>query len=393
MPPKSSSVPVVRLKKPLERSLRAGHPWVYRDALAPFELAAGDEVRVVDKQGAFIARGLVDEGPIGVRVWSTEDEPLSDALLSRRIALALSHRERILPPETDAYRLLHGEGDRVPGFVCDRYGSFAVLRLDGAAALAHRPRFERALREPLGRLGVASLLVRAGRKDDARVSLAWGKLPEPELYVREHGMFLCANLLEGQKTGLFLDHRESRARVRELVRGARVLNLYGYTGGFSVAAGLGSASEVTTVDIAAPALAYAEKSWAANALEEDAHRTHAQDALEFLRQAGEKKARYDFIVADPPNFAPRQSASDAALRAYQALHASVQRVLEPGGYYLAASCSSHVSQTDFDDTLRQAASRVRRSLQVLERTGAPADHPRLLAFPEGDYLKVSLLRA
>ena len=128
----------VRLRKPLERSLRAGHPWVYRDALEPFEAQPGTVARVLGKSGRFVARGLVDAGPIGVRVFTTEDEPIDAALFGRRIGAALALRTRVVPPETDAYRLLHGEGDRLPGIVCDRYGAYAVLRLDGDAAIAWR---------------------------------------------------------------------------------------------------------------------------------------------------------------------------------------------------------------------------------------------------------------
>jgi 23S rRNA (cytosine1962-C5)-methyltransferase len=207
-------------------------------------------------------------------------------------------------------------------------------------------------------------------------------------------MTLLVNLLHGQKTGLFLDHRETRARVRQLAAGCDVLNLYGYTGGFSIAAGLGGATRVTTVDIAKPALALAERSWAANGLAVEAHRTQAADVAEFLPEAAARGGeRYPLIVSDPPNFAPRQSALTQALEAYEAMHAGVFKLLAPGGLYVAASCSSHVDREAFDETLQRGAAKARRVVQVLERTGAPADHPRLLAFPEGDYLKISLVRA
>ena len=203
-------------------------------------------------------------------------------------------------------------------------------------------------------------------------------------------MKLCANLWRGQKTGLFLDHRESRRRVRALASGLRVLNLYGYTGGFSVAAGLGGAREVVTVDSAAPALALAERSWQHNALDPSAHRTHATDVPELLAR---ERTLFDLIVADPPSFAPNAQSKPAALKSYAALHAACLARLVPGGYYLGASCSSHISAEEFDATLREGARQSRRVLQILERSGAPADHPRLLAFPEGDYLKVVLARA
>jgi 23S rRNA (cytosine1962-C5)-methyltransferase len=383
----------VTLRKSLEQSLRAGHPWIFRDALESFAAASGTPVRVVDRKGRFVASGLCDAGPIAVRVFTLEDRAVDALLFRARIDAAFALRAQIAPPETDAYRLVHGEGDRLPGFVCDRYGSCAVLKLDGEAALAQREPFVRALEAPLRELGIETLLVRFGRREEQRVELAWGPEPPAEMIVRERGMALLVNVYEGQKTGLFLDHRETRARVRQLSRDQNVLNLYGYTGGFSIAAGLGGASRVATVDVAKPALALADRGWRVNELLPAAHSSHAADVPEYLAAAADSGERFSLIVADPPNFAPRQSAVPQALNAYEQLHAGVLRILAPGGLYVAASCSSHVDRPAFEDTLQKAASRSRRIVQVLERTGAPADHPRLLAFPEGDYLKVLLVRA
>jgi 23S rRNA (cytosine1962-C5)-methyltransferase len=383
----------VRLRKPLERSLRAGHPWLYREALEAFEAKPGAPIRILDKTGRFVAAGLCESGPIAVRVFSLDDRPIDAALFSERVSAAFTLRATLALPDTNAYRLLHGEGDRLPGVVCDRYGSSAVLKLDGDAALALRETWTRVLSEPLRELGVETLLVRSGRKEEQRVEVAWGQAPPREVRVLERGMQLVANLYEGQKTGLFLDHRETRARVRQLAAGHSVLNLYGYTGGFSIAAGLGGATNVTTVDLAKPALALAEQSWRANALALEAHSTRAGDVAAYLTTAAEGSERYSLIVSDPPNFAPRQSAVPQALSAYEALHAGVFRLLRPGGFYVAASCSSHVDRIAFEDTLQRGAARARRVVQVLERSGAPADHPRILGFPEGDYLKVVVMRA
>jgi 23S rRNA (cytosine1962-C5)-methyltransferase len=237
------------------------------------------------------------------------------------------------------------------------------------------------------------LLVRTRIQSNARPEQAWGVAPPDPVVVAEHGMKLCASLWHGQKTGLFLDHRESRRRVRELARDLRVLNLYGYTGGFSVAAGLGGASHVTTVDSAKRAVDLADANWIANGLDPTRHACIAADVPEQLAELAEKRRRFDLIVADPPSFAPSEVAKPAALESYAALHAASLRVLEPGGFYLAASCSSHVTAEDFAQSLREGGRRARRAQQVLERNGGPADHPRLLGFPEGDYLKVFLLRA
>jgi 23S rRNA (cytosine1962-C5)-methyltransferase len=382
----------VRLNRPLERTILAGHPWIYRDALQPFEAPPGELVDVFDKRGRLLARGVVDAGPIGVRVFTTQSkERVGPELFRARIEAAFALRARARPPETDAYRLLHGEGDRLPGVVVDRYGEFAVLKLDGEGVLPFRAQLAEALEAPLRELGVRGLLTRTSRKLGSQVESLWGDAPPPEVSVEERGMRLLANLWEGQKTGLFLDHRESRARVRQLARGLSVLNLYGYTGGFSVAAALGGARDVTTVDLAKPAIELAVRTFAANELAVP-HEAVAEDVPQYLARAHQAQRRHELVIADPPNFAPSQATLEGALESYATLHASALGLVEAGGLYLAASCSSHVRSQDFLDTLREGARRARRVLAILEQTGAPFDHPRLLAFPEGDYLKVALLR-
>jgi 23S rRNA (cytosine1962-C5)-methyltransferase len=209
--------------------------------------------------------------------------------------------------------------------------------------------------------------------------------------VLERGMKLVVSLWRGQKTGLFLDHRESRWRIRQLSDGCRVLNLYGYTGGFSVAAGLGGANEVVTVDSARPALELAAKSWDANALEGRRHRAVASDVARFMSALRDDE-RYDIVIADPPSFAPRQRDVPGAIRAYRKLHQSCLEHVRHGGLYLAASCSSHITSDVFRASLHDAARAAHRSAQIVESWGAPPDHPTLRAFPEGNYLKVCLLR-
>jgi 23S rRNA (cytosine1962-C5)-methyltransferase len=384
-----SDAPSVRLRKDVRFSILAGHPWVYRDAIEAHGLGPGTDVRVVDREDRFVARGLVEEGPIGVRVLSRKDFPIGRDLVERRIDGALGLRERVQPPETTALRLVHGEGDGLPGVVVDRYGDFLVVKLDGIAARALEPHVIDALD---ARLRPTGILVRRGRGEQKRTDLARGALPEGHVEVREHGMRMTADLVHGQKTGLFLDHRESRRRVRQLARGAAVLNLYGYTGGFSIAAGLGGARSVTTVDVAEGALSLATEGWARNELDPSFHRTICEDVPTVLESLRAERAQFDVIVADPPSFAPSEAALPQAVRSYRSLHRACLRLVAPGGLYLAASCSSHVDRTLFDRTMLEAAEKLGAVLQVLERWSAPADHPRLAAFPEGDYLKCTLAR-
>lgn len=382
----------VRLKKNLQRVLAQGHPWVFRDALAGPLPDPGRVVTVLDPDGEFVARGLAEAGPIGLRVFTTLDEPLDDGLFARRIQSAADLRRRVVPPETTAFRLVHGEGDRLPGVVCDVYGEHAVLRFDGQAAAARQGPIVAALMPVLEELGVANLLLRSGQRGSPKVEALFGQRPEAPVEILEHGMRLPVDLLSGQKTGLFLDHRASRHRVGGLSAGRSVLNLFGYTGGFSIAAGLGRATGVITVDSAKPACLLAEQGWAANGLSADLHQAEATRVQPYLEQAARDGRRWDLIVADPPSYAPSAKKLRAALDAYRALHRACLDRLAPGGLYLAASCSSHVDRAAFEKTLLWAAEKTGRVLQILERWGAPADHPRLAAFPEGDYLKVVLTR-
>ena len=381
----------VRLRKKLERVIREGHPWIWRDAIDG-DAEPGEVTTVVDRRGKVIARGIADAGPIGVRVWSTADEQIGPELFARRVGQAAALRDAVVPEDTDCYRLLHGEGDRMPGVVCDVYGAHAVVRFDGTGVTAFREPILAALEPVLRARGVTALLLRSGRQEQRSVSAVVGDAPRGIVWVREHGMRLPADLVTGQKTGMFLDHRESRRRVRELSRGRSVLNLYGYTGGFSVAAGLGGAARVTTVDVAPRAIELAREAWAANGLDASAHEGIVADVPAFLAGVERDGGKWELVVSDPPSFAPKESAVPAAIESYTKLHASCVRLLAPGGLLVAASCSTHVRGAAFEQTLRDGARAARRVLQVLERHGAPADHPRLLAFPEGEYLDVIVAR-
>jgi 23S rRNA (cytosine1962-C5)-methyltransferase len=385
--------PVVRLRKSLDRAVRSGHPWIYRDALERHEHAPGTAVRITNRDGKVLGTGLVDAGPIGVRVWSAIDAPVDAELIRQRIADAFALRARVVPPQTNAYRLLHGEGDRTPGVVCDRYDHVAVLKFDAdgeSLSLLREPLLE-ALREQLTAIGVTTLIERAGRRGGG-MRVCWGELPPQPMVVLENGMKLAADVAHGQKTGLFLDQREARARIRAMAEGATLANLYGYTGGFSIAAALGGARHVTTVDIAPPALALAERTFELNGVDAARHSTVASDVHDWLKAQAAERKRYDIVIADPPNFAPSEAARDAALASYAELHALALAVFAPGGYYVAGSCSSHIDAIAFLETIRGGAQRARKVVQVLDQHGAPPDHPRLLAFPEGEYLKVVLAR-
>ncbi len=375
--------------------LRRGHPWVWKQAIGRGLEGAvpGEEVQVVAPDGAPVGRGLVDPGsPIAVRMWTHGQAPLARAEWRRRTARACALRARLFDAShTSAYRLLHGEGDRMPGFVVDRYDRVAVLRTDGDAAAARVPDLVEALVPELARLGVATLAHRIAVKGQPpRHELLHGEPPPETATVLEHGLPFVVDLARGQKTGAFLDQRDNRQRVRELARGSRVLNLFSYAGGFSLFAAAGGAAHVTSVDVAASAHATAQASFRAAGLDPRAHAFATADCFAFLEGARKRGDTWDLVISDPPSFAPSEKAVPRALAAYRALHGACAAVLAPGGILCAASCSSHVDPAAFLATLDDATLG-RADLRLLEVRGAGADHPTLPSFPEGRYLKFTVL--
>jgi 23S rRNA (cytosine1962-C5)-methyltransferase len=378
----------VRLKKDLARSIRAGHPWIYADALEPppRALATGSSVEVIGKNGNLVARGLYDAGsPIAVRVYTTDPkEPLDERLLRRRLADALASR-RFDASQTNAYRWCNGEGDFLPGVVVDVYDRVAILRLDGDAVQSLRDQLAALLVE----LGGVTHVYERSRGGQGR-ALFGGAPPNP-VEIREHGVRFSVDVVHGQKTGFFLDQRENRQLLRQFYGAAtECANLFAYTGGFSVYLALGGATRVATVDSAAPALEAARANFRLNGLDPARHEFACEDAFEWLaRQA----PRFDLVITDPPSFAPSEKSVGRALSAYRDLNALALGAVKKGGLLAAASCSSHVDLEAFLGALRDAGEKARRPLRVVEVRGQPADHPSLPAFPEGRYLKFVLLRA
>jgi 23S rRNA (cytosine1962-C5)-methyltransferase len=386
--------PRLTLRPHTSERLTRGHPWVWRDSIAQglAGLQAGTEVEVVASTGEAVGHGLVDPGsPIAVRLWTHGRAPL-DSVLKARAERACAVREGLFGgTRTDAFRVLHGEGDRMPGFVVDRYGPVAIARTDGDAAAARLADVADALWPALARSGVTSLVHRTGAKGESpRLDVISGETPPDTLQVEEHGVPFLVDLARGQKTGAFLDQRDNRRRVGELARGRRVLNLYSYAGGFSLHAALGGASHVTSVDVATAAHATAQASFRAAGVDPSKHAFVTADVRAFLDGARDRRESWDLIVSDPPSFAPSERAVPRALAAYRGLHHACAGVLAPSGLLCASSCSSHVDAAAFVDTLDDAALG-RGDLSVLEIRGAGADHPTLAAFPEGRYLKFVVL--
>jgi 23S rRNA (cytosine1962-C5)-methyltransferase len=380
---------------PSADKLARGHPWVWRDAIARgYEgVLPGEEVQVVAAGGAVVGHGIADPAsPIAVRIWTRGRQPVDRSLWHARAERACALRSLLFDGQpTDAFRVVHGEGDRMPGLVVDRYGAVAVARSDGDAAAARVHDLAEAVWPPLLRWGVSSLVHRAHARGDApRFEVLRGNAPPDTVRVEEYGVPFVVDVARGQKTGAFLDQRDNRRRVGELTRGRRVLNLFSYAGGFSLHAALGGAAHVTSVDVAAAAHATAQASFRAAGVDPGGHAFVAADVRTFLDGARASGDTWDLIVSDPPSFASSERAVPRALSAYRALHRACAGVLAPGGLLCASSCSTHVDAAAFLATLDDVALGGRQ-LSVLDLRGAGPDHPTLAAFPEGRYLKFAVL--
>jgi len=393
-----TALPRVTLGKRLGRTIRGGHPWIFRDAVAGApRFADGTVVLVADAAGRPLARGFWDaQSPIAVRVIG-DDARGPSAIVGERVAAALQRRLGFIDRSTtNAFRWLHGEADGVPGVHVDVYDAAASVRFDGGGARA----FYRGLPQQLRAAGAAAgVELRAiverrpragGGTGGERVSALSGAAPDGELEVVENGLRFGVDLVHGQKGGLFLDQRDNRALVRTLAGGRSVLNLFGYTGGFSIYAAAGGARATVTVDAAAPAIAAARRNFARNGLPEHGARFVAGDAFAFLEQAAAAGERFDLVISDPPSFAASRRALPAGLRAYRRLHRLCAQVTAPGGTLCAASCSSHVDRDAFVATVRDGARDAGRRFALGDIRGAAADHPVVPQFPEGNYLKFAV---
>jgi 23S rRNA (cytosine1962-C5)-methyltransferase len=320
----------------------------------------------------------------------------SPSLLDDRIAAALARRLAFIDRrQTDTFRWIHGEADGLPGVHVDVYGDAASVRCDGEGARAFYLDLPERLQTAANAAGLALRTVVERRRarggadggDTEKTAVVRGAAPAGEIEVRENGLRFGVDLLRGQKGGLFLDQRDNRALVRTLASGRRVLNLFGYTGGFSVYAAAGGARATVTVDVAAPAIAAARRNFERNGLPTTDARFVTGDAFAFLEKAARDGERFDLVISDPPSFAPNRRALAAGLRAYRRLHRLCASVVAPGGTLCAASCSSHVDRATFLAAVRDGARDAGRRFELHELRGAGPDHPVVTQFPEGDYLK------
>ncbi len=353
-----------------------GHPWVYPDGVIG-RATAGDAVELVDGRGRPVAWGIFDEGAIAVRVLSRKATNVPDHI--KAALTAAWRRRRLIGPNTDTFRVCNGEGDALGGLVVDRYGEVLVVRLYSKAWERHLGTIVDVLlpltgcRTVFRRYGVGKVDDREGG-DTLR-----GPEPADAIVVSEHGMKLLVRVREGQKTGLFLDQREHRRLVRGWSAGRRVVNLFAYNGGFSVAAALGGATHVTSVDIAPAAIADAREIFRLNGLDPAAHEFVAADAFAWPGTPA------DLVIVDPPSLTHAKQADQAARNAYRNLHRHVATYATD--LLATSSCSARLNWERWEEAVREG---IGGSWAAMHRSGEPLDHPVGIGHPEGRYLKFAL---
>lgn len=421
--------PEIVLRPGKEESLRRFHPWVFSGAIdpkrSPQGLQEGDTVSVHAATGGFLAVGQLQIGSIAVRVLSFEPEVIDEAFYRRRLAAALRLRRalNLVGPGRQIYRLVHGEGDHLPGLVIDIYGDTAVMQAHAVGVHLHRHLIAAALQQVYTETAAAVASQIAGADNPAPASFRLNNiyyksestLPyKAEVDKRneyllggpqgaegsaaetpqacENGLVFLPNWEEGQKTGFFIDQRDNRALVGRFAQGRRVLNMFCYTGGFSVYALAGGAAQVDSVDASARAMALTDAHVQANfggTPVAARHCSFTQDAFEFLDRMD--KGAYDLIVLDPPAFAKHRDVLHQALQGYRKLNAKAFEKIAPGGWLFTFSCSQAVDKEHFRQAVFSAAAASGRRVRIVQMLSQGADHPVNIYHPEGEYLKGLLL--
>jgi 23S rRNA (cytosine1962-C5)-methyltransferase len=384
-------LPQVQLVRRGVERWQGGHPWIYRaDLNGDPGLPGGEVVRVTDGRGWFIGKAFYSKhSKIALRWLSYEDISVDADFFRQRLAAADALRRKALPGES-TYRLVHGEADQLPGLVVDRYGDYLSVQFLVPAMEARKELIADLLTElfkPRGIVNRSDVGVRALEGLQPEKGMLRGELPGPVSF--DEGLVrMRADLLEGQKTGAFLDQRENHVVASQYAMG-EALDCFSYVGGFALQLAT-RAQRVTAVEISEAASAQLRDNAAANRL------TNLDvviaNAFDFLRDAVDEGRRFDTIVLDPPSFAKNKDAVAAALRGYKEINLRAMQLLRPGGYLISASCTYHVDEQAFEDMLASAATDARRRVQIIERRGAGKDHPVLLNLRETRYLKCFVLR-
>lgn len=380
------------LKPGKDRSVFRYHPWIFSGAIAKGEgdLQEGNLVKVYSSEGHYLATGHCQIGSIAVRILSFQDEPIDYNFWKKRIENAWQMRKAIGladSPVNNVFRLIHGEGDNLPGLVIDYYAGVAVVQFHSVGMYLERETITQALVEVLGDKITAVY-------DKSESTLPYKAAIEPKngyLYgeakdfvALENGLKFNVDWLEGQKTGFFIDQRENRSLLEKYAKDKQVLNMFCYTGGFSFYAMRGGARSVHSVDVSARAIELADRNVELNFPGDTRHRAFAEEAFAFLEKSYHK---YDLIILDPPAFAKHQNVLNNAIQGYKKLNRKGIEIIKPGGIIFTFSCSQVMTKELFRQTVFTAAANTGRKVSILHQLTQPADHPVNIYHPEGEYLK------
>jgi len=378
------------LKSGKEHSILRRHPWVFSGAIdrVEGEIHNGDAVEVTDQKGRFLAYGHAAEGSIAVRIFSFEQGELDRAFWKNKVQQAFDLRSKLRianDTNTTMYRLIHAEGDGMPGLIVDIYGKTAVIQTHSVGMHELRQLLAEILVEVAGVTSVYNKSAEKLEKNGGQRSQDEYLIgAQPDEICLEHGAKYKIDWETGQKTGFFIDQRESRFLLGQLAKGKKVLNTFCYTGGFSICALNGGAVLAHSLDSSQKALDLTEENLKLNGYDPAVHRTIKADAVHYLKNLEED---YDIIVLDPPAFAKHLSARHQAIQAYTRINEAAIRQIKPGGLLFTFSCSQVVDRNLFAGTIMAAAIQAKRNVRILYRLQQPGDHPVSIFHPEGEYLK------
>lgn len=389
----------VRVKSAAERALRQGHPWVFEDSIIKqSHLGNGGDLAVIYDRADnnFLAVGLYDPlSPIRIKVLqSLQPMRINQGFFADKLRAAQARRQALISTETTGFRLVYGESDGFPALIIDRYGSTLVLKLYTTAWIPHLKALILALQETVIFDDLVLRLSRALQSDRLNVARLFGLRdgqqligdnPSGQVEFVENGLLFQADVIKGHKTGFFFDQRDNRSKVRELAKGRRVLDVFSYSGGFSVYALAGGARSVTALDVSEPALETLKRNVENNGFAADQVDVIASDAFEGMRQLIAAKRKFNLVIVDPPAFANSRASMRNAVLAYRRLVEMALRLLANDGVLVMASCSSRINADMFYQLVTRSAAVAGFELEVLERTSHALDHP--IAFAEAEYLK------
>jgi 23S rRNA (cytosine1962-C5)-methyltransferase len=385
----------LKLTRDLTKHIKRGNPWVFSDAIDKIKVPEGSYGILASHKNEVIAHGFYSPSiNLCFRVLNVGDKKFTDTEVVARMSRAIKNKKHLLTLENKCFRVFNGEGDELPGVVADYYAGIVVLKLDGSASEAFWNKEQIAnyfMEQSI--IPVTCVYFKRKNSEEEKGLILAGECDNlTEVEFLEHGVKFRTNIIDAAKTGFFLDQRENRNFIRNISKDKTLLNLFGYTGGFSVYAGLGGASKVTTVDIAPHAIKASELNWEINLLSPEMHEAICTDAFEYVKEAHEKKQQWDIVIADPPSFAPNQKSVETAKEAYTKIFADSLKLVKDGGFFAASSCSGHISFELFLELVQEALSRAKRRGKVLLVKGQPEDHPYPMALPEMRYLKFVYLQ-